>query len=260
VPLAQRARCLQGLEGEPLIPLYAKLHSISAIPGWLRPPVSAMLRMMGKPRMADLFREARARSGYEAWALTDRVLHLRAAFTAAWQAAGLDVLLAPALGLPAFKHGGSADLTPAVSYTFLFNTLHYPAGVVPVTTVRAAEARYEPPAGQRDDFSAAAAASMVGAAGLPVGVQVAALPHRDELALYAMCALEAAIRAHTAGTPSAAATGTAAAAVAAGAGVSDVPDADGPEGKPLGYTPEAIVQATLARVAAGDVPGRAVYH
>ena len=34
---------------------------------------------------------------------------------------------------------GSADLTPACSYTLVYNVLHFPAGVVPVTTVRGDE-------------------------------------------------------------------------------------------------------------------------
>jgi fatty acid amide hydrolase len=71
-------------------------------------------------------------------------------------------------------HGVIADLLPALTYTFLPNILHWPAGVVPVTTVDKSEATYEPPAGQRDSFAELVKQSMVGSAELPVGVQVTA--------------------------------------------------------------------------------------
>ncbi len=49
-------------------------------------------------------------------------------FLAHWQQSKLDALLCPPNALPAFIHGSSADLTPACSYTFIFNLLHYVSG------------------------------------------------------------------------------------------------------------------------------------
>jgi fatty acid amide hydrolase len=46
------------------------------------------------------------------------------------------VLLCPGYGIPATLHGFSKETTPAASYTFLWNTVNFPAGTVPVTTVR----------------------------------------------------------------------------------------------------------------------------
>ena len=106
---------------------------------------------------------------------------------------------------------GSADLTPACSYTLVYNVLHFPAGVVPVTTVRGDEQvrevcqpwrpvvvrldlacslllcrrsllfttplqSYKSADGQQDMFTKTAQAVCEGSEGLPVGVQVAALP------------------------------------------------------------------------------------
>ena len=50
----------------------------------------------------------------------------------------------------------SLRLTPAACYTFLWNLVHFCAGVVPMTTVEEPEAVYEPPAGQKDRFGYAA--------------------------------------------------------------------------------------------------------
>jgi fatty acid amide hydrolase len=109
-------------------------------------------------------------------------------------------VLAPALAVPAFKHGQSKHLAAACAPAFLFNLLGWPAGVVPVPgRVRADECVYTPGTGEGDDFAAAAAAALDGAAGLPVAVQVAGPPYADEATLGALAALEAALAAAPAG-------------------------------------------------------------
>lgn len=42
----------------------------------------------------------------------------------------------PPVALPALPHGAAKNLTPAFTYAFVANLLHWPAGVVPVTLVR----------------------------------------------------------------------------------------------------------------------------
>lgn len=50
-----------------------------------------------------------------------------------------DLILCPASSLPAWKHGAARELNLGGAYTILYNLLGYPAGVVPVTRVRADE-------------------------------------------------------------------------------------------------------------------------
>lgn len=111
------------------------------------------------------------------------------AFTRAWQAAGLDALVGPAMAVPA-PLAGEVDFVVA-SYTLLFNFLGYPAGVVPETLVRENECIYDKPeAAQTPEQRAWFARQLSGAAGMPVGVQVAALPFKDETVLRVMQVLE----------------------------------------------------------------------
>lgn len=42
----------------------------------------------------------------------------------------------PPVALPSLPHGAAKNLTPAFTYMFVANLLHWPAGVVPVTLVR----------------------------------------------------------------------------------------------------------------------------
>ena len=78
----------------------------------------------------------------------------------------------------------------------IYNFLDYPAGVVPVTTVTAADCTgsYEP---GTDDAGLADAMqrSRVGSEGLPVAVQVVARPWEEEVALRVMAAVESPVAA-----------------------------------------------------------------
>lgn len=45
-------------------------------------------------------------------------------------------------GLPAFRHGDGPKLESCCTYAFIANLLHFPAGCVPITTVRPEETTY----------------------------------------------------------------------------------------------------------------------
>jgi fatty acid amide hydrolase len=100
----------------------------------------------------------------------------------------IDVILSPAVALPALKHGATEELGTIGGYTLLYNVLGYPAGVLPFTRVRAGEESDRP--ASKDPMDRAASESERGSAGLPIAVQLAARPWRDHLALAAMAALE----------------------------------------------------------------------
>lgn len=94
-------------------------------------------------------------------------------------------------GLPAYRHDQSGDLLLSCSYTFLFNVLRFPAGVVPMTVVREDEQYYED-MGQRNNDRAVAMAEETcrESAGLPIGVQLVGWPNDDERVLRVMKELE----------------------------------------------------------------------
>jgi fatty acid amide hydrolase len=129
------------------------------------------------------------------WRLCDRLLRYRLDFAAAMAAApggGLDCILGPACALPAFPHGASTELGTAGVNTLLYNLLGYPAGVVPVTRVCAGEETERPPS--RDIVERMARNCELDSTGLPVGVQIAAAPWQEHVALAAMRAVEVAAR------------------------------------------------------------------
>ncbi|WP_165422924.1 amidase family protein [Ktedonosporobacter rubrisoli] len=111
-------------------------------------------------------------------------------FLSALDAQRFDALLCPPYALPAPTHesSGALNVTNAGSYAILYNLLGFAAGVAPVTRVQPGE-ESERSVGN-DSLERAAQAVEMNSAGLPVGVQVAARPWREDIVLALMEALE----------------------------------------------------------------------
>jgi len=180
------------IAGEQLDPRISQLMQLATMAGWMRPLLGAGLTVAGQRRLSHLIRTTGIRAQEKTRVLMDRRDAYVTRFEETMQRAGVDVVLCPPNALPALKHGASADLGPAsVSYTALYALLGWPAGVVPVTRVRPGEMDRRPRGG--DMMDRAARRTDRDSAGLPVGVQVAARPHREDLILAVMSAVEAAL-------------------------------------------------------------------
>uniref|UniRef100_A0A8D3D797 Fatty-acid amide hydrolase 1 n=1 Tax=Scophthalmus maximus TaxID=52904 RepID=A0A8D3D797_SCOMX len=103
----------------------------------------------------------------------------------------IDVLLCPMIG-PAYNFLYCGRVTPALSYTMLYNLLTFPAGVVPVSTVTAEdEEELKHYKGNYQDYwDKLFKKAVSGGEGLPVAVQCVALPWQDELCLRLMKEVE----------------------------------------------------------------------
>ena len=147
------------------------------------------LRMGGQKWMARLVGQARACSADAFWRLTLQKQTIARAAVDWLREAKIDAILCPPHALPAPQHVKAFDLLAAAGNAFLFNLLGLPVGVVSISRVRPGEDQPRP-AG-RDQAERQAAAVERGSAGLPVAVQVAALPWREDVALAVMSAIEA---------------------------------------------------------------------
>jgi fatty acid amide hydrolase len=104
----------------------------------------------------------------------------------------LDVVICPPVALPAFTHGSSEHLFPAVTYALVYNVLGAPAGVVSISTVRPGEDTGREESKDRADITARSVE--VGSAGLPLGIQVVGRHWDDQRVLAVMGALEECFR------------------------------------------------------------------
>jgi fatty acid amide hydrolase len=150
-----------------------------------------LLRLLGQPSLAAVTSHFGHTATADYWRLTEQLLDYRDRFARAMQAADggpLDLILGPVCALPPFVHGATKDLGLAGANALLYNVLGYPAGVVPVTRVMAGEETER--ARSFDIVQKAARNSELGSAGLPIGVQIAARPWREHVALAAMGVVE----------------------------------------------------------------------
>jgi fatty acid amide hydrolase len=166
------------------------LLQLAGLPNAWRPAAVGAATLLGQRRLAGQIAAIRERTVAEYWVLIEEQQAYRRRFLAALDRGGFDAILCPPHALPALTHGAAYYLSTAASYAMLYNLLGMPAGVVPVTRVRANEAR---PRGFGLDMVAKTARAVErGSAGLPVGVQVVARHWREDVALALMGALEAA--------------------------------------------------------------------
>lgn len=178
-------RAAIGKEG--VHPVLRANFQAAALPGWAGGVAARVMAATGRTRLARLAATPRPETPAAYFeVLADRRRFLLETLHA-WR--DVDVVVCPPVGLPAFTHGASPDLIDAVSYTFVFNVLGLPAGVLPVTHVRADEESDRPASSDPADRTARAVET--GSRGLPVGVQVVAAPWREDLVLAAMAAIEA---------------------------------------------------------------------
>ena len=93
----------------------------------------------------------------------------------------MDLLLTAAGATPAFFHGSSELLFLQTCYTFYFNFMNFPSGVVPITIVKENEQYYEDK--WNDMFTKECQKALKESKGLPIGVQVVGKPFQEELVL-----------------------------------------------------------------------------
>lgn len=175
------------LEDAEVDPVLAGLRTMAKLPPTVRKIVSRAARLAGDPLAADLLASAYRKNVTEFWNITAWLRAYRFKFTEAMNAAGIDLLLCPPHATPAMPHGLARDFAAAGCYSMLYNVLQFPAGSVPVTTVRSDEARREGATGR---IGRRAAEIDAQSTGLPVGVQVAGRPWAESEVLAAMIAIE----------------------------------------------------------------------
>ena len=167
---------------------------LAGLGGPIKPLVGAVYGLRGQRRVVQLMGWAGRRSEAGATALLARLDAYRERLLGAL--GEIDVLIAPPCSVPAVTHGATRELGPAsVCYTLLYNVLGWPAGVVAATRVKPEEAGGRPRSRDRADDAARLVDE--GSAGLPVGVQVAGKPGRDDQVLAAMEVLEQGFRARS---------------------------------------------------------------
>ncbi len=162
------------------------------LPSALRRHLGGLLGVLGEKRLAMLMDVLGEKTVTDFWRLVQRRTDLRLAEFDGWQRAGLDALICPPHVVPAIGHRQSGDFTLSLGPMFRWTLLNFPAGVVPITRVRADETSgYD---GGEDRIAKKVRSILEGSAGLPIGVQVVAKPFQEQALLTVMSAIESRVK------------------------------------------------------------------
>ncbi len=180
------------LAGEETSPQLKPSRMMMRLPAAARKLLAMVAERLGERRVSRLLSCLGEKTVDQLWALTQRRTELRLAEFDRWREQGLDALLCPPHVVPALGHRQSGDFTLSLGAEFRWTLLNFPAGIVPVTMVVDDDLGHYPPA--RDRVQRKVADIDRASLGLPVGVQVVALPYAEEVLLAVMQTLEDQLR------------------------------------------------------------------
>jgi fatty acid amide hydrolase len=170
--------------GMKMIEPYKVLQIVYYIPHIVKQVIAMILDKLGKGRLALSLISSSPIPAKEIFVQANGQLVITSEFLKSLQEKGIQYLVSPGFGLPAPKHETTGELLTASFYTIMYNFLGMPAGTIPVTRVRKDEQTYT---SKHDDPTTKFAVDcMAGSEGLPVGVQVVAMPYKDEECLALM--------------------------------------------------------------------------
>ena len=127
---------------EYVLPMYRKFVLITSLPNFLLRFIKWVLNKF--TREQRLAKRLDSLKKFDHDGVSDLYLRFnqwREMFDAKWRAAGIDALISPCSFHSAFKIEHANDLATIHDYYYMFNFIHYPAGVIPVTQVLPEEAR-----------------------------------------------------------------------------------------------------------------------
>ncbi len=181
----------RGMVGsEPITPQLRSVVRLATLPALVRQLAGRAMAARGEPRVARLLAALGEKRVHQVWALVTRREALKRAELAAWQSAGVDVVVGPPTVTPAALCGETHDWSVGAWNTMRWNLLDQPAGVVPVSRVRADE---QTRAALADRFDRKAAMFERDSAGLPVAAQIIGRPWEEDRVLAVMRAIEAGV-------------------------------------------------------------------
>lgn len=179
------------LRGDPPVEQLKTLRLLAKLPRFARDTLAAFLASTGEMRVERLLRQVYEKKVVEHWEIAAERTRLRNEVLLAWSAAGIDAVICPIHPTPAMRHKQTKEFSLGGCYAMRYNTLNFPAGIVPVTRAMRNETKRPDVVDRLDRIMAR---SQEGSEGLPVAVQVVCRPYQEALCLAIMTKLEDALR------------------------------------------------------------------
>jgi len=169
------------LEGEKPMPQLRNMMMLAQSSPALRNLVGNIAKLFGQKNVTRLipFFGGKGHEHLRLWA--EKQSAYRAEFLAAMDSEQLDAIMSPVCALPAFLHGTTDKVGLGGTYTLLYNVLGFPAGVAQVAKVMENEVVSR--RSRIDLLERTAEKTESKSAGLPLSVQIAARPWREDIVL-----------------------------------------------------------------------------
>lgn len=169
------------LGDEKALPQIKNSLMLSAAGESKRSMILKIVRLLGQRHAARMipFFGGRGEEFLEQW--SEKQSEYRSDFLRAMDEQRIDAILGPISPVPAFLHDSSDKIGLGGTYSLIYNMLGFPAGIARVSTVRDDEA-----VGRRAGFDLgerSASKAEAGSAGMPLAVQIAARPWREDIVL-----------------------------------------------------------------------------
>ncbi|XP_060570943.1 vitamin D3 hydroxylase-associated protein-like isoform X2 [Ruditapes philippinarum] len=177
-------------------PSMKKLLFPSKLPKWMLWVLSWVTQAITKDKVLADAIKARipVKSVYEWFQHAIRVQDYKDEFLNAWKGKNLDAVICPPFAMTAVPNGKVTEVLGCGGYCWLYNVVNYPAGVLPVTRVTSDDVTNLDKYPSTTTMEKLVKKYSLGSAGLPVGVQCAALPFQEELVLRVMGDIEAGLK------------------------------------------------------------------
>ncbi len=162
-----------------------KTLMLASIPTIPRRAIPSVMESMGQTTTGKLLKLSRSKtlSAFDYQAVQEQQDAFRRKFYRRMHEEKIDAIICPVFPTVAMKHM-SQDIVLGYGYTYVYNLLGLPAGVVPTTTVASGEETDRKTA--KDNFIRDLIRAEEGSEGLPVGVQVVGRHWREDVVLALM--------------------------------------------------------------------------
>lgn len=169
------------LDGEKPLPQLKNMIMLAQASPMKRKAIGSAAKFFGQKSVTRLipYFGGRGMEHLREWA--QKQAEYRAEFLLAMDTENLDAIIGPVCALPAFLHDSVDKVGLGGTYTLLYNVLGFPAGAARISEVKKAEA-----VGRKAGFDiqkVTAAKTEKRSEGLPLAVQIAARPWREDVVL-----------------------------------------------------------------------------
>ncbi|KAL4484614.1 hypothetical protein ABPG74_019791 [Tetrahymena malaccensis] len=178
------------LRNEDTIQEYMPINFFASTPPAVKSVLSFLLKILGQKSTAKLLPKTNRLKVEELNRLQYQISVLQQQYLRVFDDYEIEAIICPSFGSPALPHSSSVDSTPICLYTYIWNFINLPCGVLPVTRVLKDEqhlknSRNKEIPAKRVDFYMSQNTE-----GLPVNIQVVAPPFKEETCLNVMKILD----------------------------------------------------------------------